>query len=229
LGRNPTSARRRTPRGAPAPQAIALAALGALACLAGCGGGGDPQEADVPEGDFPVTVTRASFPPDQRLADATFLQLAVRNEGREAVPNLAVTIFVDGGASGPFSIRIDQPDLANPNRPAWILEDGYPKVVKPGESLAGLDREPPGGAEAAQTNTFAFGSLAPGQTRRMAWRVTPVIAGAYRVHYQVDASLTGRARATSDGEPVRGAFPVEISGETPRVRVTGSGKVVIER
>ena len=54
-----------------------MACVSAFA-LSACGGGGERQDEDEPEGDFPVTVTNAQFPNRQ-------------------IPNLAVTIFVDDG------------------------------------------------------------------------------------------------------------------------------------
>src|SRR5262245_66604669 len=67
---------------------VALWAVGLAAC-----GGGERQDADEPEGDFPVEITSATFPARQSLAERTNLKLAVENTGDEAIPNLAVTIF----------------------------------------------------------------------------------------------------------------------------------------
>ena len=48
-----------------------------------------------------------------------------------------MTIFLDDGggavsscvkATGSFSIRTEQPGLANLNRPVWILENKYPRL-----------------------------------------------------------------------------------------------------
>ena len=128
-------------------------------------GDGQRQDANEPDGEFPVAVAAAKFPTDQRLAQTTDLQLAVENTGDETIPDLAVTIFRRRrGGGGSFSIRTDQPGLANPNRPVWILENGYPKQLEPGEDVADLDPRP-GGASAAQTNTFSFGPLDAGDSR----------------------------------------------------------------
>jgi hypothetical protein len=199
-----------------------VACLGTVA-LAACGGDGERQDADEPEGDFPVEVTQAQFPNRQRLAETTDLRLGIENSGTEEVPELAVTIFVDDGAAGPFSVRSEQPGLANPNRPVWILEDKYPQIV--GE-------EPPLGSSpgaTAQTNTFAFGPLAPGDTREMVWRVTPVRGGTYTVNYEIAAGLQGKARAvTEDGSDPTGEFVVTISTKPPQARVNAAGKVEIQ-
>jgi hypothetical protein len=208
-----------------------LATLTLLALGIGACGGGERQDEDEPEGDFPVEVSSARFPTEQRLAQTSDLRLEVANAGEDTVPDLAVTIYTgDEKASGPFSIRSDQPGLADPNRPVWILEDGYPKLVTADTDLDRLDQEPTAGAEAAQTDTFSFGALAPGDSRDIVWRVTPVQAGTYTVHYELAAGLTGKARAvTEDGvHPVEGEFVVTITDRPPRARVNDAGQVVIQ-
>jgi hypothetical protein len=91
-----------------------------------------------------------------------------------------------------------------------------------------LDNAPPGGAEAAQTNTFSFGPLAPGESKDIAWRLTPIEAGTYTVHYELAAGLQGKAKAvTEDGSPVQGEFVVTISDKPPRARVNDAGQVEI--
>jgi hypothetical protein len=201
----------------------ALATTVSLIALAGCGGGPERQDEDEPEGDFPVEVTTAKFPNRQRLAETTDLRLGVENSGNEEIPDLAITIFVDDGAAGPFSIREEQPGLANPNRPVWILENKYPKIA--GEP-------PPLGSSpgtTAQTNTFSFGSLPAGETREIIWRLTPVRGGTYTVNYEVAAGLHGKARAvTADGSEPGGKFVVTISTKPPKATVNDAGKVVIQ-
>ena len=140
-----------------------------------------------------------------------------------------MTIYTgDVKGGGPFSIRSDQPGLADPNRPVWILENGYPKLLDPGEDEADLAAAPTAGAEAAQTDTFAFGPLAAGESKRIFWQVTPVEAGTYTVHYELAAGLNGKAKAvTDDGSPVEGEFVVTISDKPPQARVNEAGQVEI--
>jgi hypothetical protein len=227
----------------------ALIATGFASC-----GGGERQDADEPEGDFPVQIVSADFASKQHLAQNTNLNLAVANTGDQTIPDLAITIFTTsdrstdastgpsantpdttgtdssaqagggGGASnlpqaqGSFSIRSDQPGLAIPFRPVWILEEGYPKLE--GQTASA-------GAEAAQTNTYSFGPLRPNETRRMVWNVTPVQAGTYTVHYRVAAGLQGKAKAvTGDGSVPEGEFVVRISSTPPQTRVDDAGNVV---
>ena len=209
-----------------------MACLSAVA-LASCGGGGERQDEDEPEGEFPVAVTNAQFPNRQRLAETTDLKLSVENTGTEQIPDLAVTIFLDdgggavssgAGGQGSFSIRTDQPGLANPNRPVWILENKYPQLVG--------DEEPLGSSPAttAQTNTFAFGAMAPGETKEMVWRLTAVRGGTYTVNYEIAAGLQGNAEAVNaDGSAPEGKFVVTISTKPPAATVDDQGNVVTEK
>jgi hypothetical protein len=234
-----------------------ILALGVIS-LAACGGG-ERQDADEPEGEFPVAIVNAEFPPKQRLAETSELLLSVRNDGDETIPDLAVTIntrrqqdageveveatITDGEdvtiseeelteeeatvteeeetgplANGPFSVLSEQPDLAIPSRPVWILEEGYPKLAGEANSA---------GAEAAQTNTFAFGALEPGETIEIVWKVTPVQSGNYVIDYELAAGLQGKAVAvTDDGSVPEGEFVVQITDVPPQTRVTDDGKVV---
>ena len=215
------------PRGVRA-RGVAVAVLAIIASGASaCGDDAERQDADEPAGDFPVEVTSAKFPTDQRLAQTSDLELEIENAGDEDVPDLAVTIFTgDQPSSGSFSVRSDQPGLADPNRPVWILENGFPKLVTP--QVKDLETAPPAGAEAAQTNTFSFGAVPPGESKDIVWRVTPVHAGTYTVHYELAAGLNGKAKAvTKDGGPVEGEFVVTITDKPPQARVNSAGEVEI--
>ena len=211
--------------------AIALALSGAVVLLPACGGSeSERQDASEPAGEYPVEVTKAKFPTRQRLAEQSDLELAIENIGDEQIPDLAVTICLDScEADGPFSLRSDQSGLANPNRPVWILEEDYPKLTAPSISAKELDKEPTAGAEAAQTNTFSFGAVAPGDEVSAVWRVTPVQGGTYTVNYEIAAGLTGKAKAiTADGSSAEGSFVVTISTKPPKATVEPDGSIKIE-
>ena len=186
----------------------------------GCGsGGGERQDESEPSGRFPVQIVTSSFPTRQRLAQTSLLRIGVQNTGQKAVPTLAVTISMDKNAINPFSIYSTQPGLSDPDRPVWILEDDYPRLV--GSSRTA-------GAQTANDKTFDFGSLEPGDTVEAVWKVTPVRAGSYTIDYQIDAGLTGKAKAvTSGGGPPTGSFSVQITDEPPQTRVNDQGDVVI--
>jgi hypothetical protein len=208
-----------------------MAATLAIATLAGgllasCGGDDstNQQNADEPSGDFPVKVTKAKFPTDQRLALTTDLVLGVKNIGDEPLPELAFTIETDDGdADGSFQTQIDDPDASNPSRPVWILENKYPRAT---------DEPVPKGVSGglrAQTNTFAFGPLDAGDEKTILWRLPAVEAGTYTLHYRVEAGLGGEAKAvTADGGEVKGEFVVTISDKAPKATVNGKGQVVTQ-
>jgi hypothetical protein len=193
--------------------------VGAFAlALAACGGGGQRQDASEPAGKFPVKIVTSSFPNRQRLAGTSLLRIGVQNTGGRPVPELAVTISLDRNAVRPFSIYDKQPGLADPERPVWVLENEYPKLS--GEKATA-------GAETANDKTFDFGSLKPGKTVEAVWKVTPVRPGLYTLDYQVDAGLTGKAKAvTANGGPPTGSFVVKISSTPPNTEVNDQGQVV---
>jgi hypothetical protein len=219
---------------------VAMLAVGLASC------GGPRQDASEPSGDFPVAITNAAFPSKQQLAQNENLTLTVQNTGKQTIPDLAITIFTTSNAStaasqtsttagsgttttssgaqnlpqaqGSFSVRSQQPGLAIPDRPVWVLEIGYPKLA--GETS-------PAGAEAAQTDTYSFGSMAAGDSKQIIWNVTPVQPGTYTVHYRVAAGLNGKAKAvTADGSVPEGEFVVRIASTPPQTRVNDAGKVV---
>ncbi len=183
--------------------AVAVCGLAAL-LASGCGGGGDRQDKDEPSGNWKVEVVDASFPAKQRLAEKVELRLRVRNADSRTLPNLAVT--VDG-----FDQRSEQPGLADPNRPVWIIDDD------------------PRGGVTAYTNTWALGRVKPGQTKEFVWQLTPVKAGRFEVKYRVAAGLDGKAKAVAPGggpQP-RGVFAGSISDKAPTVRVADDGHTIV--
>jgi hypothetical protein len=220
-----------------------MAALALTWGVSACGGG-QRQDATEPSADFPVQVTKAKFSNHQRLAETNDLELAIKNVGKQTIPDLAVTIYTvetngsgsvrlkagvaaTGSGQGSFNIRLDNPNLADPNRPAWVLENEYPKLLDPPRvTVAHLSKAPPAGALAAQTDTFQFGALPSGEQRDIVWRVTAVRAGTYTVHYEVAAGLQGKAKAvTANGSPVKDEFVATITSKSPQTCVGAGGKV----
>ena len=76
--------------------------------LAACGGG-ERQDEDEVEGEFPVEIASADFPASQSLAETSDLVLEVRNAGDETIPDLAVTVFTQAEESVP---TVDEADAA---------------------------------------------------------------------------------------------------------------------
>jgi hypothetical protein len=200
---------------------VGLAAAALAMSLAACGG--SESDADEPEGKFDVSVTKASFPTEQDLGQTSLMKIAVSNTGDKTLPTAGVTITVAGKegetSSLPFGIRDPQPGLAQPDRPVWVLEEGYPRA-------AGATTKR-GGASSASDKTFDFGPLKPGKTVEGIWKLSAVRAGRFTVLYRVDAGLGGKAKAETDtGVAPGGSFKVEITDRTPNVEVTDSGEVV---
>src|SRR5437016_14482608 len=97
---------------------LRVGTAGALLSLAAVGcGGGQRQDAHEPSGTFNVNVVRDEFPKTQHIARQSRLRISVRNVGNKTVPDIAVTV------KG-LSFRDPQPDLADPNRPIWIIDAG---------------------------------------------------------------------------------------------------------
>ena len=226
-------------RGAEAGIATGIGALVVSLVASGCGGG-QRQDVTEPSGRFPVKVVTAGFPERQLLAQTSDLELAIKNVGDREIPDLAVTIYTTqsphgklkaaptstGSGQGSFNIRLNDPSLSNPNRPVWTVENGYPKLRPSASSETKLAKAPSAGAVAAETDTFQFGSVPPGETKDIVWRVTAVRRGIYPVRYQVAAGLYGKAKAvTTDGGPVKGAFDVTISAKPPQTCVKGAGRI----
>lgn len=204
-------------------QAIAtgFVALAAAALLGACGGSSSSGD-DEPTGTFHVKVTEAGFPTLQRLGQTSLLKLAVRNTGKRTVPGLSVTFTIAGKAgvnsSLPFGVSDPQPELAQPERPVWVLAQSYPRLHGSSD---------PGGASTSSRKTFSFGELKPGATTKAVWKLSAVRAGKYTLLYNVDAGLSGKAKAkTSGGVTPGGSFSVEVTDRLPETEVTNSGEIV---
>jgi len=185
----------------------ATAATAAVAfALAGCGGSdGSGDEQSVT---YPVTA-HASFPPRQSLAEHVELRIAVRNTGTRTIPDVAATLATGGAGVVAFGAKLDEPGLASRSRPVWVVDDG------------------PLSGDVAYTNTWALGSIRPHDTRTFTWRVVPVRAGRYTLHYRLTGSTTGRSplRVPGGGAP-HGSLDVTVSGKPAQVHVTPSGRIV---
>ena len=181
--------------------ATGLCAVAVL--VAGCGGG-TRQDAEEPSGTFEVEVVSAKFPEQQKLARQERLVLEVRNADTKTIPNVAVTI------NPGFEVRSNRPDLADPERPVWIVDDG------------------PFGGGTAYTSTWALGALKAGESRRFVWKVTPVRSGRHEVGYRVAAGLNGKAKAQiAGGDKAEGSFNVTITDKPSQATVDPkTGKIV---
>jgi hypothetical protein len=188
-----------------------------LLAFAGCGGG-ERQDENEPEGDFPVEVVRATFPEQQKLAMSSDMTVTVRNAGEETIPNIAVT--VDG-----FDKRKTDPDLADQSRPVFALNGVQVEIAGFPEAKDASPR----GCDTAYVNTWACGPLKPDDQRTFRWSVTAVQAGDFKIEWRVAAGLDGKAKAVAagGGPSPRGQFSGTISDEAPDVRVADDGKTIV--
>jgi hypothetical protein len=188
-----------------------ILALLAVFAAAASGCGQTPQDENEPEGTFRVDIADASFPAKQSIAESSTMRIRVRNPEQHTVPNVAVTVETKGArpGAGPvaFAQSKDDPRLADPNRPVWVLDDG------------------PKGGTSAYANTWSLGPLKGGQEKTFEWKLTAVEAGSYSIAYRVAPGLDGKARLAS-GSKARGTFAVEIADKPVPARVNGKGEVV---
>ena len=192
----------------------------AAACLlavAGCGGG-ERQDENEREGNFPVEVVEAKFPENQKLAKSSDLVVTVRNAGKETIPNIAMT--VNG-----FDERKTDPDLADPNRPVFALNGVQVEIAGFPEAKEAA----PKGCDTAYVNTWACGPLKPNQQKTFRWSVTAVQAGKFQVNWRVAAGLDGKAKAVAmgGGPAPSGHFQGIVSDLAPDVRVADDGKTIV--
>jgi hypothetical protein len=208
---------------------IALASVAVL--VAGCGGNNEPQDKNEPKGSFPVSVEKATFPANQKLAKQSRMEIDVRNAGQKTVPNVSVTVKCPAGAAGEegggggFDYKTTQKGVADPSRPVFVVDKIPTRTPRPTGPL-GLD---PLERSSALVDTYPLGTLAPGRTARFTWDVTAVHAGPYKICWRVNAGLYGKAKAVTAASstlPLHGTFAGTISRKAPIAEVKPDGTVV---
>jgi hypothetical protein len=217
LGGHATEVSRHRHRAAVIAALVAVIALSIAAC-----GGESSSDANEEEGTYRVQVTDARFPTKQQLGQTYLLELGIHNTGNKTIPALTVNVSIKGkegaGSTLPFGIRDPQPELAQPDRPVWVLAEHYPKFA--GSSAAG-------GAGTSNPKTFDFGPLKKGATANVVWKLSAVKAGDYTLVYGIEAGLTDTTKAeTGGGVAPGGSFSVKISSAERNTEVTDSGEVV---
>jgi hypothetical protein len=202
--------------------AIAAVLTAALALTAVACGGESSSDANEPSGTFRVKVSEASFPTSQRLGETSLMKIGVRNIGKKTLPALIVNVSIAGNegqtSTLPFAIHDPQPELAQPDRPVWVLAAHYPKFA--GSSA-------PGGAETSNQKTYDFGPLKPGKTADLVWKLSAVRSGHYDLLYAIDAGLGNQVKTkTGGGVKPGGSFSVQISSARLNKEVNDEGEVV---
>jgi hypothetical protein len=217
LGGHETQVSRHRSRAAVTAVLAAALTLSLAAC-----GGESSSDANEAEGTYRVRVTDAGFPTEQQLGQTYLLKLGVRNTSDKTIPALTINVSIKGregqGSTLPFGIHDPQPELAQPDRPVWVLAEHYPRFV--GSSAAG-------GAETSNQKTFDFGPLKKDATANVVWKLSAVKSGSYTLLYAIDAGLSGTAKAeTGGGVAPGGSFAVKISSAERNTEVNDRGEVV---
>lgn len=215
---------------------LALACLAAVA-VTGCGKGGENKRQDEDEraGDYPVEVTSATFPADQKLAKRTKMVIEVRNAGERTIPNVSVVVKCrgesggsggsPGGTAGGFDYVSPHEGNADRIRPQFVINEVPTRTARPDARQVELD---PLERPSAYVNTYPLGKLRQGETVEFRWDVTAVRAGPYEVCWRVAAGLDGKAKAVaSGGSEITGEFRGTVSNEAPPARVGEDGETVI--
>ena len=114
-------------------------------------------------GDFPVKVSSAKFPTDQRLAETSDLTLEIENVGDEAGPGPRRDDLHRRPEGGRVVLRALRPARSRgPQPPGLDPRERLPEGRQAGRvQRRSSTPRPPGGAEAAQTDTFSFGPAGP--------------------------------------------------------------------
>jgi hypothetical protein len=215
-------------------------------------GAGPRQDANEPKGNFPISAN-ASWTTSQHLSQHTQLVIKATNTGNKTVPDVAVTIcnvtcsyssaaltHGEGTSVEAFSYKLDMAGLANPSRPVWIVDQApgpnggpCPSVNANGAANGPYDNNysactgGPGGAVTAYNNTWALGSLAPGQTATFDWHLTAVSAGTHVVRWEIAAGLNGKAKAVGPGgDQPGGSITVNVATAPQQSYVNNNGQVV---
>jgi hypothetical protein len=202
----------------------------AAGSLAACGGGSS-SDSNEKTGTYRVKVSKAEFPTEQRLGQTSLLRLGIRNDGGKTVPAVTVTISIGGKAgetsSLPFGVHDPQPELAQPDRPVWVLAEGSPQIAGVDNPTVAGGVKNPGGATTSSPKTFDLGPLKAGKEVEATWKVSAVKAGHYTVLYGVGAGLTKETKAeTAGGVKPGGSFVVTIAERSPDTTVNDAGEIV---
>jgi hypothetical protein len=143
-----------------------------------------------------------------------------------SVDELSDLLEQTGGLGGSFNTVVSESDVADPERPQFVVNQIPTRTPRKPPPLdpAPLERS------SALVDTYPLGPLEPGATARFRWDVTAVKAGAFRLCWRVNAGLYGKAIAVpaSDSPPLKGEFEGDVSNAAPAARIADDGHTVIE-
>jgi hypothetical protein len=186
------------------------------------------QDKEEIAGDFPVRVLAAQFEKKQSLAKDSTMKIVVQNAGDERVPEVNVTVKCPGpGLGGSFNTVVGESDVADPERPQFIVNTIPTRRARKGPPLdpAPLERS------SAFVDTYPLGPLEPNTKVEFRWDLTAVKAGPYRICWRVNAGLYGKAKAVAANDspfPVEGEFKGKVSNAAPPSHIGPDDRTVIE-
>jgi len=211
-------------RGTVTTVAVVCAAL----ALGACGGDSKRQDANEERRDYKVAVVTAEFPEQQKLAKRSEMEIAVKNVDTAVIPDVAITVKsfdtknVDKSDTENSAVSV-QPQRADPRTAIFVVNQSpvefSQELGKGDSSLVDREVDPPRGTDnagSAYVDTYALGSLKPGETKIFRWDVTAVVAGPFKLDYRVEAGFDGKAKAVlEDGGIPKGVFEGVIDNRAP--------------
>lgn len=173
-----------------------------------------------------MKLVSATFPQDQSLAKDSTMEIVVQNAGQKMIPLINVTVKCGPGLGGSFSTTTQDTDVADPQRPQFVVNKlpTATERVNPPLDPAPLERS------SAFVDTYPLGPLGAGRTATFKWDVSAVKAGPYKLCWRVNAGLYGKAKAVpaSDGPPINGEFKGTISRKAPKATIGPDDRTIIE-
>jgi hypothetical protein len=203
-------------------------AIASASTLAACRQPVQEQDKEEIAGNYPVNVLQAQFEKHQRLAKDSTMKIVVQNAGDERIGEVNVTVKCPGpGLGGSFNTTVDESDVADPERPQFIVNTIPTRHARKGPPLdpAPLERS------SAFVDTYPLGPLEPRAKVTFRWDLTAVKAGPYRICWKVNAGLYGKAHAVpakNSPFPIAGEFKGEVSNAAPPSHVGPDGTTVIQ-
>lgn len=178
---------------------VTLVAGAGLLGAAGCGSVSEAEKEPAAKA-TQLAVKPAKFSSNAQLpGDRSTLSLTVTNTGSNKVDDLIVTL--QGMRPDQLPVRgVDNPNEipqgtnvpTRIKRKAWFVDDG------------------PGRTPLAGGETWNGGSLEPGETKTLRWKLAAITPGTYTLTYWVAGGLTDNAVKATSGTGIKGTVQATI-------------------
>lgn len=179
---------------------VTLTLSAGLFATAGCGSVSEAEKEPSAKA-VQLAVKPAKFSSIAQLpGDRSTLSLTITNTGANKVDNLIVTL--QGTRPDQLPVRgIDNPNEipqgtdvpTRTKRKAWFIDDG------------------PGKAPLANGETWSGGTLEPGETKTLRWKLAAITPGSYTLNYWVAGGLTDNAVKATSGTGLKGSVQATIN------------------